>query len=209
MTRILTKTRPLKLLIASGAIFCLPGTLAAPGGFTELAGSSGLSHTQFGGERLGLSSQLISSGGAAVGDYDNDGWLDLFVTRLDGKDILYRNLGGETPPGEQVTFLPAVNTGIDHNEETNGAAWGDFDRDGDLDLYVSTIGGYRYYLYINNGDGTFTEDAVGRGLDLESPLPHQGQSVTFGDYDLDGWLDVHTLEWGMIEATQRLAIIRS
>jgi hypothetical protein len=116
---------------------------------------------------------------------------------LDGKDILYRNLGGETPPGQQVTFLPAVNTGLDHNEATNGAAWGDIDRDGDLDLYISTIGGSRYYLYLNNGDGTFTEDAVGRGLALESALPHQGQSISFGDYNLDGWLDVHTTEWGI------------
>lgn len=197
MTRYSIKVGFANALIVATAALSLQRAPAAPGGFTELAGSSGLSHTQFDGERLGLSSQLISSGGAAVGDYDNDGWLDLFVTRLDGKDILYRNQGGETPPGEQVTFLPAVNTGLDHNEPTNGAAWADIDRDGDLDLYISTIGGSRYYLYINNGDGTFTEDAVSRGLALESALPHQGQSVSFGDYDLDGWLDIHTTEWGI------------
>lgn len=128
------------------------------------------------------------TGGAAAGDFDNDGWVDLYVSRLNAGDILYRNKGDGT--FEVHTTFPVL--------DTNGAAWGDIDNDGDLDLYVISTKDTRFYLYMNNGDGTFTEDAVARGADLTSPLGrlHRGQSVTFGDYDNDGYLDVYTSEWG-------------
>src|SRR5436309_2633280 len=77
----------------------------------------------------------------------------------------------------------------------NSAAWGDIDNDGDLDLYVTTLGGSRYYLFVNGGSGHFAEEARERGAAVDTGFAHRGMSVTFGDYDRDGWLDIHTTEW--------------
>ena len=135
--------------------------------------------------------QFYMSGGAAAGDYDRDGWVDLAVTRLDASVILFRNSGDGS--FEDVT----TSAGLQDNVGTNGVAWSDIDNDGDLDLYLSVIGGTRFYLYINDGAGGFTEEGEIRGADLQSAFDHYGYSVTFGDYDLDGWLDIHTTEWGV------------
>ncbi len=132
-----------------------------------------------------------SSGAAAAADYDNDGLIDLFVTRLDGSDILFRNRGDGTFEDT------SVESGIsEFNLRSNGALWVDVDNDGDMDLYVSTIAEKRFYLFINDGSGRFTEEAVGRGAAVETPYDHSGFSIAAGDYDLDGWLDLHVTEWG-------------
>ncbi|WJW76302.1 FG-GAP-like repeat-containing protein [Thiohalobacter sp. IOR34] len=129
------------------------------------------------------------SGAAAAGDYDNDGWVDLYVTRLDGPDLLYRNQGD----GTFVDVAAAV--GITRGNGSNGAAWADIDNDGDLDLYVTSLSDKRFYLYINDGKGGFTEEAAARGASIGGTDEHYGFSVTFGDYDGDGYLDIHTTEW--------------
>jgi hypothetical protein len=130
------------------------------------------------------------SGGAAVGDYDGDGRLDLYVTRMDDTAILFRNRGDGT--FEDVT----VAAGLVVTHHTNGAAWADIDNDGDLDLYVTTIVGTRHLLYVNDGAGHFTEEALPRGAAIETVNAHWGTSVAVGDYDRDGWLDLHVSEWG-------------
>ncbi len=53
----------------------------------------------------------------------------------------------------------------------------------------------RFYLFINDGAGSFTEEALARGAAIDGSDAHFGFSVTFGDYDRDGWLDIHTTEW--------------
>ena len=131
------------------------------------------------------------AGGAAAGDYDGDGWVDLFVTRWGAADRLLRNRGDgsfEDRTGEAGLGVLLTST---------GAAWGDVDNDGDLDLYVATAGpgAERFHLYINDGAGGFEEQAEARGAAVLGPDVRYGQSVTFGDYDLDGWIDVHTTEW--------------
>ena len=135
-------------------------------------------------------------GGAAAGDYDNDGWIDLFVARLDDSDILFRNRGND-PSGVHLGFEDvSAAAGLTAVRSSNGAAWGDIDNDGDMDLYLTTIGGdYRFFLYINDGEGTFSEEAVARGADLTGPELHFGYGATFGDYDRDGFLDIHVTEW--------------
>ncbi len=133
--------------------------------------------------------QPFMTAGAAAGDYNNDGWMDLYVTLLDAPDLLFKNNGNGT-----FTNV-ASSVGLGQNFPSSGAAWGDIDNDGDQDLYVSTIGAKRYYLYINNGLSQFTEEAIERGAALQSEIDHSGFSVSFGDYDRDGWLDIHTTEW--------------
>ena len=93
----------------------------------------------------------MQTGGAAAADYDNDGWVDLFVTRLDGADVLYRNMGNGT--FQNVSAASGFTAGL----PTNGPAWGDIDNDGDKDLYVTSCGdtgagATRFYLYVNDGN---------------------------------------------------------
>jgi len=136
------------------------------------------------------------TGGAAVGDVDGDGDPDLFVTRLDAPDILFRNRG-------DGSFEDATReAGLDGFDlQSNGAGFGDIDGDGDLDLYVTTLGdagdpvNSRNYLFVNDGRGVFREEAVARGAAVESARSRRGYSVAFGDYDRDGYLDLHVTEW--------------
>ena len=129
------------------------------------------------------------TGGAAAGDFDGDGSTDLLVTRLDGHDLLYRNLGDGT--FEEVSGA----TGLERwNLPSNGAAWGDVDNDGDLDLFITTVGDTRHYLFINE-NGLFAEQGVERGVSVDSGDRRIGFSASFGDYDRDGFLDLHVTEW--------------
>ncbi len=134
------------------------------------------------------------SGGVAAGDYDNDGWVDLFVTRVGASDILFRNLG---PDQEGRVRFEDVSekVGLTDVFDSNGAAWADFDRNGYLDLYIVTMYTDRNYLYMNDG-GTFKVAPNSRGAGQIDPLTDkQGSSVAVGDYDKDGWVDVHATEW--------------
>lgn len=130
-----------------------------------------------------------NSGGAAAGDFDGDGHVDLFVTRYENTDILFRNRGDGT--FDDVS----ASAGFNANERTNGAAWVDADNDGDLDLYVTGIGTSQHFLYINDGEGGFTEEAMARGAGIDTGTTHSGTSVAVGDYDRDGWPDLYVAEW--------------
>jgi hypothetical protein len=126
------------------------------------------------------------AGGAAVGDCDGDGWPDVYFTGL-VHDVLYRNRGDGT--FEDVTV--AANLG--YGQPTNGAGFGDIDNDGDLDLYVTGLVGPRHYLYVNDGNCVFSEEGTERGAGFGSTAT--GRSVSFADYDRDGYLDLYAAEW--------------
>jgi len=146
--------------------------------------------------------------GVAAGDYDNDGWVDLFVTGV-RSNTLYRNLGDGT--FEDVT----VRAGTGGNGSWSvAAAWLDYDNDGHLDLFVVHYlawdpdhelhcglqrPGMRGYchpqhfrslpnaLYHNEGNGTFRDVSAESGI---AAFPGKGMGVAIGDYDLDGRIDV-------------------
>ena len=174
------------------------GAHAAGGPFFEdVAARVGLTYRQSSeGTRFGCDGParqcavraIHMTGGAAAGDFDGDGWIDLYVTRLEAPGILYRNVDGTH--FEDVT----EQQGLGFGPGSNGAGWGDVDNDGDLDLYVTSILDARHYLFINEGDG-FVEQGLERGAAIPTEHVHQGFSVAFGDYDLDGYLDIHTTEW--------------
>ena len=133
--------------------------------------------------------------GAAWGDYDNDGDLDLYVAYT-GTNILYRNNGDGT-----FTDV-AVEAGVDYHGNTYGVVWGDYDNDGDLDLYLANYGnssklddcGEANVLYRNNGDGTFTD------VTAEAGVGDSGHSTgaAWGDYDNDGDLDLFVANLGIL-----------
>lgn len=138
----------------------------------------------------------FSSKGIAWGDYNNDGYMDLYIARgeagkvpTDGstKTSLYRNNGDGT--FTEVTDQAGV--GVTAN--TWAAVWGDYDNDGFLDLFVTNSGDLPSnnpcFLFHNNGDGTFTNVAAAQGLQLQDNLSaHKG--ATWADYDQDGFLDI-------------------
>ena len=119
--------------------------------------------------------------GVAAGDIDNDGDLDLFHAAFGFGDILYRselllNLGG----GEFLNITEAVGLSSLSAAQLLGANFADIDNDGDLDLLTT----YTHFLYLNNGDGTFSDWTSASGM------ADTGGTISFGDYDLDGFLDV-------------------
>ena len=110
-------------------------TPAAAGGiaFTDVTAQAGIDYIQ---HSLGpyIYYPVHMSGGVAAGDFDSDGYVDLFVTRLDDTDILYRNMCAGT--FRDVT----VEAGLaDLIQDSNGAGWADIDNDGDLDLYITGL----------------------------------------------------------------------
>jgi enediyne biosynthesis protein E4 len=131
------------------------------------------------------------TGGAAAGDFDGDGFPDLYVTRIRARDSLYLNCRNGT--FADVTEAAGL---AKADEPSNGAVWADVDADGDLDLFVATFGkeANRHYLYIQQ-DGAFHEDGVNRGVAMWNEGPLYGTSAAVGDYDADGYLDLFVGEW--------------
>jgi hypothetical protein len=164
--------------------------------FTNVTEQAGLVYIQRDVNAGRVSGQEFT-GGAAVGDFDGDGWDDLYATILTGPDILYRNMGDGT--FRDITAA----AGLDHSIQSNGAGWADVDNDGDLDLYVTALYTPQFYLFINKADGTFSEQALLRGAAVASTNENpKGWSVGFGDYNLDGWVDIHTTDWAGRELTE-------
>src|SRR6185312_5992491 len=157
-------------------------------------------------EKAGVAGHSFGMG-VATGDYDNDGFEDLYVTNVGG-NILYRNNGDGT-----FTDVTA-RAGVAASGWSSGAAFVDYDRDGKLDLVVARYlewdfaanpwcgdhrPGYRSYchpnqfkpvshlLYHSNGDGTFTD--VSRQSRIAA-APGKGLGVSVGDFDRDGWPDI-------------------
>ena len=131
----------------------------------------------------------LFTGAVAVGDYDSDGWPDLWVSRRSNTPVLFRNQG-------DGTFVDVTaNAGLAISGNWNGAAWLDVDNDGDLDLAALTFGDDRYFLFINDGNGHFADEAEARGTAFDDGALKLSMSVAVGDYDRDGWLDLHVTEW--------------
>ncbi len=123
------------------------------------------------------------SEGSAWGDYDNDGFQDLFVTADDGSpNRLYHNNGN----GTFTTITNAAMASRPAGSDSLGCTWGDYDNDGYLDMFVASHNAHNA-LYHNNGDGTFTQILAG------DPVNDGGQEYSlcgWVDYDNDGFLDL-------------------
>ena len=137
--------------------------------------------------------------GVALLDYDNDGWLDIYLVNGSTFDALT----GKTEPPHAALFHNnhdgtftnvAEKAGVSNDRWGFGVAIGDYDNDGWPDIYVSNYGKNR--LYHNNHDGTFTDVAEAAGV----ALGNWSTGATFGDYDGDGRLDLFVpgyIHWDM------------
>jgi hypothetical protein len=171
------------------------------GTFTDVTAKAGVAHSGWG-------------QGVCVGDYDNDGWDDLFVTYF-GKNVLYHNNGdGTFTDVSQKAGVAGKGT-----RWNTGCAFVDYDRDGRLDLFVANyidldlatapvpesgpclyksvmvacgppgLQGGKNILYHNNGDGTFTDVSEASGI--LSANGTYGLGVLTADFDNDGWPDIY------------------
>ena len=158
--------------------------------FTDVSKQAGLDVWT---HRMGTKEKrfIIETNGSGVGllDYNNDGWLDIYLLNGSTYDALS---GKVTPPHAALfrnnhdgTFTDvAARAGVENDRWGFGVAIGDFDNDGWPDLYVTNFG--RNRLYRNNHDGTFTDVAEKAGVALGG----WSTGATWGDYDGDGRLDL-------------------
>ena len=171
------------------------------GTFTDVTQKAGLAHAGWG-------------QGVCVGDYDNDGYDDLFVTYF-GKNVLYHNNGD----GTFADVTDKAGVGGNGKRWNTGCAFLDYDRDGRLDLFVANyidmdlatapvpesgpclykgvmvacgppgLAGGKNILYRNNGDGTFTD--VSEKAGITNVASTYGLGVLVADFDNDGWPDIY------------------
>ena len=185
--------KPLVALLANASLLAGGG-----GAFREVATSSGLlfQHVNGASGRYHLP-EIMGAGGALL-DYDGDGDLDVLL--LQGRALeppgaapagaspqLFRNdLSRANAKGALRFSNVTKRAGFTAGDYGMGIAVGDYDNDGDPDLYLTNFGHNR--LYRNNGDGRFTDvtRAAGDGVDD----PRWSTSATFSDYDADGDLDL-------------------
>jgi len=169
-------------------------TWASPPEVTDqtLAAGLGLPHMTID-NSLGLE---FMTGGGACGDFDNDGDTDIFHIGGSGSvDRLYINDGNGNFTDQAAAW------GVDRAHKGSGAAVGDFNNDGYLDIMVTSLGtagelrNDQNVLYKNNGDGTFTDVAAIAGVTTNNYTGPDAFSPAFGDYDLDGDLDLAVAGW--------------
>ncbi len=175
--------------VAGGAASARTAQVDHPVRFTNVASESGIHFRHENGASPDKYFPEIMGGGAAIFDYDNDGWADLFL--VDGGSFvdegaaararhrLYRNRG-------DGTFDDATaGSGVAVSGFGMGACAADFDNDGWTDLYVTAYGANR--LYRNTGDGGFRDITEAAGV----AAPDWSASCAFGDADNDGYVDLY------------------
>ncbi len=135
--------------------------------------------------------------GVVAGDYDGDGWTDIFVANDLTPDFLYRNNGDGTFTDRAL--LAGVAYGEDGVARAGmGTDFGDYDRNGAPDVYVTNFSLEPNSLHRNNGNGTFTETTFGAGVGNPTLL-FLGFGTAFGDFDHDGWLDIFAANGHVID----------
>lgn len=120
---------------------------------------------------------------ASWGDYDNDGDMDVYLGNFDGPNYLYRN------EGDSLFTRILEGNPVEDNSATLGSTWGDFDNDGDLDLFVSNTAAQPSAYYENDGHGNFTKLGIN---DVGPPVANLSntQSCSNADINNDGYLDL-------------------
>ncbi|MFK8029867.1 MAG: CRTAC1 family protein [Gammaproteobacteria bacterium] len=174
--------------------------------FEDVASSAGLDFKHFIGATGEYLMNEVMGSGLAVFDFDNDGDLDIYLiqgamadARLNVSESVFgipdgpltnRLFRNEMVPLGKLEFTDVSEaSGLDHDGYGMGAATGDVDNDGDVDVYLTNFGDNVFYL--NNGDGTFSDVTKASGINS----PGWSTSAAFADYDRDGDLDLLSVDY--------------
>jgi hypothetical protein len=154
--------------------------------FVDVTSEAGVAYTHGYTTPMTRSIEAIA-GGVASGDYDKDGWIDLYLVRGDiGPNVLLRNKGDGT--FEEVGAAAGVDVA---GARGSGPVFADLNGDGWLDLLIGGIEGTYPMLFLNRGDGTFEDVTAASGIDTRLNTV----SAAAGDYDRDGDLDLFLAHW--------------
>lgn len=152
--------------------------------------------------RSGVSDEMAPGLGVVAADYNNDGWIDLYVANDGASNILWINnkLGGFV--NKALTSGVAVNmTGL--AEASMGVDAADFDNDGDVDLFMTHLNRQTNTLYVNNGKGWFSDSGVRMGV-ASSSFRSTGFGAMWVDFDNDGLLDLFSANGAVIKEPQQM-----
>ena len=147
-------------------------------------------HRRDGGGRHGRASSARRSA-SSTADFNGDGWIDIYVANDGQPNQLWINQRNGT--FRNTALLAGAALGADGEAKSSmGVDAGDFDNDGDEDLFITELTGQGVDLYVNDGSGVFEEQSARTGLRLAS-LPSTGFGTAWLDVDNDGWLDLLTV----------------
>jgi hypothetical protein len=139
-------------------------------------------------QKAGIGQHKGNGLGVVIGDYDDDGWPDIFVANDTTPNFLYHNEGGGI--FKEVALASGVSVAADGRPRAGmGTDFGDYDNDGRLDLFVTNHELETHTLFRNLGRGLFAETTTESGIGVET-LPYVGFGTQFLDFDNDGDLDL-------------------
>jgi hypothetical protein len=143
---------------------------------------------------ISAQSGIARESGAALGvstaDFDGDGWMDIYVANDSTENVLWMNQHNGSFRNTALLNGVAIDA-AGYAEASMGVDAGDFDNDGDEDLFIANITSEGHTLYVNDGAGGFEERGARSGLRPAS-LPYTGFGAAWFDADNDGWLDLLT-----------------
>ena len=159
------------------------------GRFTDISAPAGIAGAR--GKGLGV----------AFADYDNDGFMDVYVANDSVQSFLYHNNGNLT--FSEVGLI----AGVGFNEDGKtfagmGVDFADYDNDGRPDLFVTDLSNERYMLFRQNADGSFRDVTNASGIGGPT-LPFAGWSTRFFDYDNDGWKDIFVAQGHVMDTIEK------
>ncbi len=175
--------------------------------FVDAGKEAGIDFRHFSGQRSTQLPEDMGSG-AAWGDYDNDGWPDLFIVNQAGPLTMSEEEMAKSPAHCELyhnnrdgTFTEvSVDAGVDFRGWGMAAAWGDANNDGWPDLFVTSFG--KNLFYHNNGDGTFRDMTTETGLEVEKGF---WAGASWADFNGDGFLDLYVCGYVKYEKPQSSA----
>ncbi len=150
----------------------------------------------------GLGREFGPALGVSTADFNGDGWIDIFVANDGQPNQLWINRHDGT--FMNTALIAGAALGADGEPKGSmGVDAGDFDNDGDEDLFITALAREGHDLLVNDGSGVFEEQAARAGIRLPS-LPYTGFGAAWLDFDNDGWLDILTVNGAVRHAADAL-----
>jgi enediyne biosynthesis protein E4 len=149
----------------------------------------------------GMSTEFGPALGVSTADFNGDGWIDIYVTNDGQQNQMWINQHDGTFKNTGL-FSGTALSAEGQVKSSMGVDAGDFDNDGDEDLFVTELTGQGSELYVNDGSGIFLEQGARSGLRFAS-LPYTGFGTAWLDFDNDGWLDILTVN-GAVTSIEEL-----